>query len=79
MLDLDRLNDAVDELVGRLVFGPRLAQTLTKRLLNDGTISTLAEALDAEAAAQAVNLVSADAAEGYRTFNEKREPRFGRT
>jgi enoyl-CoA hydratase/carnithine racemase len=36
----------------------------------------LAEAVEAEAAAQVVNLSSNDAAEAVRAFVEKREPRF---
>ena len=53
-----------------------LAQQLSKKLLSNAFFIGLAEALDAEAAAQSINLVSEDTKEGVATFLEKRNPVF---
>jgi 2-(1,2-epoxy-1,2-dihydrophenyl)acetyl-CoA isomerase len=50
--------------------------TLTKRLLDAGSGSTLDEALRNEQLAQVVNLATADAAEAKRAFLDKRDPVF---
>ena len=72
----DEIEAAVDDLVERLVAGPPVALALIKRLLNDGALSTMSEALDAESAAQVVNQASADAAEARDAFVAKRAPKF---
>lgn len=74
--DEDRIEGAVADLVERLVAGPPVAQALIKRLLNDGALSTMSEALDAESAAQVVNMASGDAAEARDAFVAKRAPKF---
>jgi hypothetical protein len=45
-------------------------------LLNDGANSTLREALANEARAQPGNFATADSAEAYQAFADKREPTF---
>ena len=72
----DEIEAAVDDLVERLVAGPPVALALIKRLLNDGALSTMSEALDAESTAQVVNQASADAAEARDAFVAKRAPKF---
>jgi 2-(1,2-epoxy-1,2-dihydrophenyl)acetyl-CoA isomerase len=53
-----------------------LALSSTKRLLNQGLDANLSQALEAEAQAQAVNLVSRDTAEAMQAFMEKRAATF---
>lgn len=72
----DRLEPMVDELIAKLLLGAPVAQTLTKRLLTQGVTSGLETALDAEAAAQLVNLAGMDAVEARVAFMDRREPRF---
>ena len=60
----------------RLASGPPLALRLTKRLLANAFTVGFSEALDAEAAAQSVNLVSDDVREGFAAFLQKRSPSF---
>lgn len=53
-----------------------IALSQTKHLLDQAFSATFAEAVEAEAAAQVVNLGSADAREAVRAFTEKRTPEF---
>ena len=55
--------------------GPPIALAQTKALLNRSSTSTLAEALEAEAAAQTVNFGTADTAEAIAAFLQKRDAR----
>lgn len=60
----------------RLAAGPPLALQLNKKLLSNALQVGLSEALDAEAAAQSVNLASDDVREGVAAFLHKRSPAF---
>ncbi|MFF2846271.1 enoyl-CoA hydratase/isomerase family protein [Streptomyces sp. NPDC058001] len=60
----------------RLAAGPEIALAQTKALLNEGANRTLREALAGEARAQSVNFATADAAEAYAAFAERRDPVF---
>jgi 2-(1,2-epoxy-1,2-dihydrophenyl)acetyl-CoA isomerase len=60
----------------RLAAGPPVALAQTRALLNEGADRTLRDALANEARAQVVNFATADAAEAYAAFAERREPRF---
>ena len=51
-----------------------IALAQTKHLLDQAFTVTFAEAVEAEAAAQVVNLSSDDAKEAVRAFMEKRNP-----
>jgi 2-(1,2-epoxy-1,2-dihydrophenyl)acetyl-CoA isomerase len=53
-----------------------IALAQTKHLLDQAFTVTFAEAVEAEAAAQVVNLGSDDAREAVRAFVEKRDPQF---
>jgi 2-(1,2-epoxy-1,2-dihydrophenyl)acetyl-CoA isomerase len=70
------LRDFVQGWAERLAAGPPLAIQLNKKLLSNAFAIGLSEALDAEAAAQSVNLVSEDVREGFAAFLEKRSPAF---
>jgi 2-(1,2-epoxy-1,2-dihydrophenyl)acetyl-CoA isomerase len=60
----------------RLARSAPLALQLTRKLLSNAFSIGLSEALDAEAAAQSINLVSEDTKEGIHAFLEKRKPVF---
>ena len=60
----------------RLAAGPPIALASTKAMLNHALDVTMEQALDDEGRAQAINLATADAAEAFAAFLEKREPRF---
>jgi enoyl-CoA hydratase/carnithine racemase len=70
------LDATVADVARRLAAGPPLALSSTKRLLNQSSAVSLAQALEAEAQAQAVNFGTRDTAEAMRAFVEKRTPTF---
>jgi 2-(1,2-epoxy-1,2-dihydrophenyl)acetyl-CoA isomerase len=72
----DELDAHVDEIAGRLAAGPPIALGMTKRLLGQAHDVTFAQALEAEAMAQAVNGATEDTPEAIRAFLEKRLPTF---
>ena len=72
----DELDAFVEDWANRLAEGPPLALQLSKRMLANAFSSSFGEALDAEASAQSVNLVSRDTREGVAAFLEKRRPVF---
>ncbi len=72
----DQFAGAIDEIVGRLLRMAPIALSQTKHLLDQAFSVTFADAVEAEAVAQVVNLGSSDAVEALRAFMEKREPNF---
>jgi enoyl-CoA hydratase/carnithine racemase len=72
----DELDTAVDEYVRRIVAGPPLALSMSKRLLDNAATSSFAQAVEAEGLAQNVNFGTADVAEAAAAFVEKRDTRF---
>lgn len=60
----------------RLAAGPTRALALTKQLVNASLDTDRATAFAAEAAAQEINMMTADAREGVASFVERREARF---
>jgi enoyl-CoA hydratase len=70
------LDESAERLVARLVAGPPLAHTATKRAVNAATLDRLEAALERERSGQTVLLRTADAAEGMRAFAERRRPVF---
>jgi 2-(1,2-epoxy-1,2-dihydrophenyl)acetyl-CoA isomerase len=72
----DVLDDHVENIVSRLIVGPPIALGMTKRLLNQAHDVTYAQALEAEAMAQAVNGGTQDTTEAIKAFLEKRPAVF---
>ncbi len=76
VVPVDELDAAVQEWATQLAAGPPVALAQTKALLDRSSTSSLAESLEAEAAAQVVNFGTKDTAEAIAAFIQKREPRF---
>ena len=72
----DELDATVDEWATRLAAGPPLALSMTKRLLNSGSLVSMEQALEDEARSQTVNFNTADTAEAMRAFRDRRPPKF---
>jgi 2-(1,2-epoxy-1,2-dihydrophenyl)acetyl-CoA isomerase len=70
------LDAFVDDWARRLAAGPPLALGSSKRLLDASAAMSMDQALEAEALAQATNLASADVAEAFLAFREKRDATF---
>ena len=70
------LDGAVADIVEQIVAGPPLALSMSKKLLNSGAVSSLSQALEAEAQAQTVNFSTADVVEAARSWSEKRPAEF---
>lgn len=72
----DSLLTEATALARRLADGPPIAMAQTKRLLNQAFSTSFDDALDAEAAASAVNTGTEDVAEAFRALAEKRPAVF---
>ncbi|MEU1663417.1 enoyl-CoA hydratase-related protein [Streptomyces sparsogenes] len=72
----DDLAGTAREWAERLAGGPTRAIALTKQLVNESLGADRAAAFAAEAAAQEINMTTADAREGVRAFTERRAPRY---
>jgi enoyl-CoA hydratase/carnithine racemase len=72
----DELDAHVDGIAARLASGPTIALSMTKRMLNQAFDVSYAQALEAEAMAQAVNSGTKDTREAIQAFLEKRDPIF---
>ncbi|MBA3280683.1 MAG: enoyl-CoA hydratase/isomerase family protein [Acidimicrobiia bacterium] len=70
------LDAAVGEWARQLAAGPPVALAQTKALLDRSSTSSLADSLEAEAAAQTVNFATSDTAEAIAAFLAKREPKY---
>lgn len=63
-------------LAKRLANGPSDSYAMTKLLVRNSSMSSLAQSLEEELLAAALNIQGPDAAEGARAFAEKRRPEF---
>jgi enoyl-CoA hydratase/carnithine racemase len=70
------LDAVVQEVVDSIAGGPPVALSLTKRELDNASSSSLAHALEAEAAAQSVNVQTDDMREALMAYIERRPPTF---
>jgi len=64
------------EWAGRLAAGPAFAHAMTKQMVESEARMPLAEAIEAEAQAQALCMQHPDFAEAHAAFKVKRPPRF---
>jgi 2-(1,2-epoxy-1,2-dihydrophenyl)acetyl-CoA isomerase len=72
----DDLPKVVGEMAARLAALPPVQLAISKRLLNQSMSVSMAEALEFEDTAQAMNFASKDTAEAMLAFFEKRDPKF---
>ncbi|MFJ7178014.1 enoyl-CoA hydratase/isomerase family protein [Streptomyces massasporeus] len=72
----DELEKTARAWAERLASGPTRALALTKQLVNASLDTDRAGAFAAEAAAQEINMTTADAREGVRSFAERRGAQF---
>jgi 2-(1,2-epoxy-1,2-dihydrophenyl)acetyl-CoA isomerase len=70
------LEKTAREWAARLAAGPTRALALTKQLVNASLDTDRTAAFAAEAAAQEINMTTADAQEGVRSFVERRSPEY---
>jgi enoyl-CoA hydratase/carnithine racemase len=70
------LDDAVREVAATIAAGPPVAISMSKRALDNASMSSLAHALEVEALAQSVNVHTEDLQEGMMAFVERRPPNF---
>jgi len=76
VVPVEDLDDAVQEVARVIAAGPPLALSMTKRELDAAGGSSLAEALEHEALAQAVNVQTSDMREALAAYFERRPPTF---
>jgi len=70
------LDAAVDAVAATVAAGPPIALSMSKRELDNASGSSLAQALEAEALAQNVNVSTADMREAFAAYAERRAPHF---
>jgi enoyl-CoA hydratase/carnithine racemase len=70
------LDAEVAALVDAIVAGPPIALSMTKRQLDNAASGSLAQALEAEALAQNVNIHTDDMREAFTAYAERRAPVF---
>lgn len=72
----DELDDATGTVVAAIAGGPPIALSMTKRELDNASMSSLAHALEIEALAQTVNVHTDDLREALLAYVERRPPIF---
>jgi enoyl-CoA hydratase/carnithine racemase len=76
VVPVDELDAATRAIVDAVAAGPPIALSMTKRELDNAAHATLAQALEAEALAQNVNVNTDDLREAMTAFAERRTPNF---
>ncbi|HVK77750.1 MAG TPA: enoyl-CoA hydratase family protein [Kofleriaceae bacterium] len=74
--DADAVRALAHEWAAKLAAGPAFAHAMTKQMLESEARMSLAEAIEAEAQAQALCMQHPDFAEAHAAFKDKRPPRF---
>lgn len=72
----DHLDAFVSEWAERLASGPSFALSTSKALVRNGASVSFADALEAEAVAQVVNVAHGEGSEAIAAFVERRTPRW---
>ena len=72
----EELEEETRKWAQELAAGPGFALAMTKEALNQELHMSLDQALDSEAAAQAICMLNPDFKEAYQAFVEKRAPKF---
>jgi len=72
----DRVDDEVEEVVGRLASAATVAVGVTKRCIHRGLDGSIVEAMEAEANALELSSRTTDFKEGLAAFREGRSPNF---
>ncbi len=70
------LLESAGELARRLAKGPAFANAMTKKMIEDEATLDLAQAIEAEAQAQAICMQHPDFREAFQAWTEKRAPRY---
>lgn len=76
VVTVDELAPTVDDMVAKIVAGPPLALSMSKRLLDNAAQSSFAQSVEAEALAQNVNFATTDTVEAMKAFAQRRDPTF---
>jgi enoyl-CoA hydratase/carnithine racemase len=74
--DGDEALKVAQEWAAKLANGPAFAHSMTKQMIESEHTMALAEAIEAEAQAQAICMQHPDFAEAHAAFKEERAPRF---
>jgi enoyl-CoA hydratase/carnithine racemase len=74
--DADAVRAMAQEWAAKLAAGPAFAHAMTKQMLESEARMSLAEAIEAEAQAQALCMQHGDFAEAHAAFKEKRPAKF---
>jgi enoyl-CoA hydratase/carnithine racemase len=72
----ERLLDEAMALAGELVAGPTFANGITKTMLHHEWAMTIEQAIESEAQAQAICMLTNDFTRAYEAFAAKQKPRF---
>ncbi len=76
LVDADAVFDTAFALAEQIANGPRFANAMTKKMIEDESHQSLEEAIEAEAQAQAICMAHSDFREAYDARVEKRAPNF---
>jgi enoyl-CoA hydratase/carnithine racemase len=76
VVSAEQLEQSTMSLARQLSEGPATGLAVTKKQINEETLSGLKDALEAEATVQAKCMLHPDFREGYAAFTEKRKPSF---
>jgi enoyl-CoA hydratase/carnithine racemase len=76
LFEPEEVLERAQDLARTLAYGPTFAHATTKHMLNEEWAMHVDEAIDVEAAAQAVCMTTKDFTRAYEAFIEKRDPVF---